>query len=368
MSPVSGPTRGVVCMLDGAPKALVQVRDLKMHFPIYAGLLRRRAGEVKAVDGISFDVMQGETLGLVGESGCGKSTAGRAVLRLYDLTEGSVKIDGVEIGQTPQGQLRKLRPTMQMVFQDPQASLNPRMTVQAIIQEPLDEHTSLTTAEKREKVSALMDAVGLNRAYAGRYPHAFSGGQRQRIGIARALALNPKFIVCDEPIAALDVSIQAQVVNLLEDLQEQFGLTYLFISHDLSMVRHIATRVAVMYLGRIVELAPREDLFSNPLHPYTKALLSAVPDPDPSSEETSKRIILQGDVPSPANPPKGCNFCTRCPSVMAICKTTEPIYQELAPGRYVACHHYENPTLAGSTATSGATGHQNPDFQQGETR
>ena len=365
---VSGPIRGVANMLDQTPKPLVEVRGLKMHFPIYAGLLRRRVGDVKAVDGISFDVMQGETLGLVGESGCGKSTAGRAILRLYDLTEGSVKIDGVEIGQSTQGALRKMRPTMQMVFQDPQASLNPRMTVQAIIQEPLDEHTSLGTAEKRAKVGQLMDAVGLNRAYAGRYPHAFSGGQRQRIGIARALALNPKFIVCDEPIAALDVSIQAQVVNLLEDLQDQLGLTYLFISHDLSMVRHIATRVAVMYLGRIVELAPREALFSNPLHPYTKALLSAVPDPDPSSEETSKRIILQGDVPSPANPPKGCNFCTRCPQVMAICKTTEPLYQELAPGRFVACHLYENPPIAGSTATSGATGHQNLNDQQGETR
>ena len=340
-------------MLDSAPKALVEVRDLKMHFPIYAGLLRRRVGEVKAVDGISFDVMQGETLGLVGESGCGKSTAGRAILRLYDLTEGSLKIDGVEIGQSSQAALRKLRPTMQMVFQDPQASLNPRMTVQSIIQEPLDEHTTLTLAQKRDKVASLMDAVGLNRAYAGRYPHAFSGGQRQRIGIARALALNPKFIVCDEPIAALDVSIQAQVVNLLEDLQDQFGLTYLFISHDLSMVRHIASRVAVMYLGRIVELAPREELFNNPLHPYTRALLSAVPDPDPSTEQASKRIILQGDVPSPANPPKGCNFCTRCPQVMAICRSVEPLYQELTPGRFVACHLYEPPhyeTPAGSTA------------------
>ena len=352
MSPVSGLIRGVG-MLDSAPKALVEVRDLKMHFPIYAGLLRRRVGEVKAVDGISFDVMQGETLGLVGESGCGKSTAGRAILRLYDLTEGSLKIDGVEIGQSSQAALRKLRPTMQMVFQDPQASLNPRMTVQSIIQEPLDEHTTLTLAQKRDKVASLMDAVGLNRAYAGRYPHAFSGGQRQRIGIARALALNPKFIVCDEPIAALDVSIQAQVVNLLEDLQDQFGLTYLFISHDLSMVRHIASRVAVMYLGRIVELAPREELFNNPLHPYTRALLSAVPDPDPSTEQASKRIILQGDVPSPANPPKGCNFCTRCPQVMAICKSVEPLYQELTPGRFVACHLYEPPhyeTPAGSTA------------------
>ena len=325
-----------------ASKPLVKVRDLTMHFPIHSGLLRRRTGEVKAVDGISFDVFEGETLGLVGESGCGKSTAGRAVLRLYDITSGSIEIDGRDIGQTRQSDLRSMRPTMQMVFQDPQASLNPRMTVQAIIQEPLDEHTTLSEAEKREKVGELMDAVGLNRRFAGRYPHAFSGGQRQRIGIARALALNPKFIVCDEPIAALDVSIQAQVVNLLEDLQEKFGLTYLFISHDLSMVRHIATRVAVMYLGKLVELAPREALFGAPRHPYTEALLSAVPEPDPSLEARTSRIILKGDVPSPSNPPKGCNFCTRCPKVMDICKTIEPNNQEIESGHFVACHLYEN--------------------------
>ncbi len=327
-------------MLDNPPKALVSIRDVKMHFPIYAGLLRRRVGEVKAVDGITFDVMEGETLGLVGESGCGKSTAGRAVLRLYDITSGEITIDGVEIGNTPQSKLRAMRPMMQMVFQDPQASLNPRMTVEAIIREPLDEHTKLTAAEKREKVAELMDAVGLNRKFAQRYPHAFSGGQRQRIGIARALALNPKFIVCDEPIAALDVSIQAQVVNLLEDLQEKFGLTYLFISHDLSMVRHIATRVAVMYLGKIVELAERETLFAEPLHPYTKALLSAVPEPDPALARKTERIILQGDVPSPSNPPKGCNFCTRCPAVFDLCKQVEPAYREVKPGQFTACHLY----------------------------
>ncbi len=330
--------------LNPGPKPLVEVRDLKMHFPIYAGLLRRRVGQVKAVDGISFEVMQGETLGLVGESGCGKSTAGRAILRLYDLTEGSVKIDGVEIGRTSQGMLRKLRPTMQMVFQDPQASLNPRMTVQSIIQEPLDEHTTLSTAEKREKVGQLMDAVGLNRAYAGRYPHAFSGGQRQRIGIARALALNPKFIVCDEPIAALDVSIQAQVVNLLEDLQDNLGLTYLFISHDLSMVRHIADRVAVMYLGRIAELSPRDALYAKPLHPYAQALLSAVPEADPLREATRRRIILKGDVPSPANPPKGCSFCTRCPQVFDRCRIERPELIQVEPGRQVACHLFTTPT------------------------
>ncbi|MGA1180535.1 MAG: ABC transporter ATP-binding protein [Marivivens sp.] len=340
-------------MLDAAPskKPLVEVRDLKMHFPIYAGLLRRRLGEVKAVDGVSFDIMEGETLGLVGESGCGKSTCGRAVLRLYDLTSGSIRLEGKEIGPTPQAALRDMRPRMQMVFQDPQASLNPRMTVQAIIQEPLDEHTTLSTKEKQQKVYELMDAVGLNRRFAGRYPHAFSGGQRQRIGIARALALNPKFIVCDEPIAALDVSIQAQVVNLLEDLQEQFGLTYLFISHDLSMVRHIATRVAVMYLGKIVELAPREALYSAPLHPYTEALLSAVPEPDPSLEAKVERIILQGDVPSPANPPKGCNFCTRCPKVMDICREVEPETREVRPGHFAACHLHEiTSQTAGKTA------------------
>ncbi len=326
-------------MLDNpVKKPLVKVRDLKMHFPIYSGFFQRHTGNVKAVDGVSFDVFEGETLGLVGESGCGKSTCGRAVLRLYDITTGSIEIDGKEIGATPQADLRPIRPTMQMVFQDPQASLNPRMTVQSIIQEPLDEHTKLSQKEKQEKVWELMDAVGLNRRFAGRYPHAFSGGQRQRIGIARALALNPKFIVCDEPIAALDVSIQAQVVNLLEDLQEKYGLTYLFISHDLSMVRHIATRVAVMYLGKIVELAPREALYASPQHPYTEALLSAVPEPDPSLESRADRIILQGDVPSPSKPPKGCNFCTRCPKVMDICKETEPEFKEVKPGHFAACH------------------------------
>jgi len=348
-------------MLDALPpgKALVQVRDLTMHFPIYAGLLRRRSGAVRAVDGVSFDVMEGETLGLVGESGCGKSTCGRALLRLYDITSGSIRIDGAEIGTMSQTELRGLRPRMQMVFQDPQASLNPRMTVQAIIQEPLDEHTRMTGAEKQAKVFELMDAVGLNRRFAGRYPHAFSGGQRQRIGIARALALNPRFIVCDEPIAALDVSIQAQVVNLLEDLQERFGLTYLFISHDLSMVRHIATRVAVMYLGKIVELAPREALFADPLHPYTKALLSAVPEPDPNRAERVERIILKGDVPSPANPPPGCRFSTRCPVAMGVCRKVEPPFLQVGAGRFVACHLHNDPAAtAGPTAATEAQEHQ----------
>ncbi|WP_112323451.1 ABC transporter ATP-binding protein [Oceanibium sediminis] len=329
-------------MADGQdPRKLVEVSGLKMHFPIYAGILRKQVGTVKAVDDVTFDIYEGETLGLVGESGCGKSTAGRAILRLYDPTSGSIVIDGKEIAHLEGEALRNLRPTMQMIFQDPQASLNPRMTVGSIIAEPLLEHHAMKPKDRRARVLELMDAVGLNREFASRYPHEFSGGQRQRIGIARALALNPKFIVCDEPIAALDVSIQAQVVNLLEDLQEQFGLTYLFISHDLSMVRHLATRVAVMYLGKIVELAPRDALYADPKHPYTQALLSAVPNPDPDSVPQN-RIILNGDVPSPTNPPKGCNFCTRCPKVMDICREKDPAWLDLGQGRYAACHLLED--------------------------
>ncbi len=323
-------------------RKLVEVRGLKMYFPITSGLLRRKIGDVKAVDNVSFDIYEGETLGLVGESGCGKSTTGRALLRLYEVTDGVVKIDGQDVARADARTLRQMRTTMQMVFQDPQASLNPRMTVASIISEPLDEHTKLSKKEKLARIYELMDAVGLNRTFANRYPHEFSGGQRQRIGIARALALNPKFIVCDEPIAALDVSIQAQVVNLLEELQEKLGLTYLFISHDLSMVRHIADRVAVMYLGQLAELAPREALYAEPLHPYTEALLSAVPDPDPAVETRRARIILKGDVPSPANPPKGCNFCTRCPRVMAVCKDVEPAFREVRPQHFVACHLYDS--------------------------
>lgn len=328
-------------------EALVKVEDLQMHFPIYRGILKRQVGAVKAVDGVSFEIFEGETLGLVGESGCGKSTAGRAILRLYDITGGSIEVDGTDIGHIKGERLRDMRPNMQMIFQDPQASLNPRMTVGSLIAEPLDEHTKLTRSEKREKVAELMDAVGLARHFADRYPHEFSGGQRQRIGIARALALEPKFIVCDEPIAALDVSIQAQVVNLLEDLQQKLGLTYLFISHDLSMVRHLATRVAVMYLGKIVELAPRDALYDEPLHPYTQALLSAVPHPDPSQESDRDRIILEGDVPSPSNPPRGCNFCTRCPKVMEICRIEEPVWRKYSGERFAACHLLENPEDAG---------------------
>ena len=324
-------------------RKLVEVRDLKMHFPIRGGLLQRVVGAVKAVDGVTFDIFEGETLGLVGESGCGKSTCGRALLRLYEVTAGSILIEGADIAAASPEQLRRMRPKMQMVFQDPQASLNPRMTVAGIIGEPLDEHANLSKTDRLARIYELMDQVGLNRDFANRYPHAFSGGQRQRIGIARALALNPKFIVCDEPIAALDVSIQAQVVNLLEDLQDRLGLTYLFISHDLSMVRHIADRVAVMYLGKIVELAPREALYAKPLHPYTQALLSAVPDPDPAVAAKRQRQILTGDVPSPANPPKGCNFCTRCPQVIDICKTVKPEFREVEPGRFAACHLLNDP-------------------------
>ena len=324
-------------MLDGT-KPLVTVKNLKMHFPIFKGLLRRKAGEVKAVDGISFEIFEGETLGLVGESGCGKSTVGRALLRLYDITDGAIEIDGTDVSILSGEALRNMRPQMQMIFQDPQASLNPRMTVGSIIAEPLDEHTKMSRKEKRAKVAELMDAVGLARRFADRYPHEFSGGQRQRIGIARALALNPKFIVCDEPIAALDVSIQAQVVNLLEDLQKEFGLTFLFISHDLSMVRHLATRVAVMYLGKIMELSPRDALYENPLHPYTQALLSAVPHPDPTQDRKIERVILQGDVPSPANPPKGCVFSTRCPKAQEICHAEIPEWREFSDGHFAACH------------------------------
>lgn len=343
-------------MLDAAPrKKLVEVDNLKMHFPIHGGILRRQIGAVKAVDGVTFDIFEGETLGLVGESGCGKSTCGRAILRLYELTDGTVKIDGANIADASAEELRRLRPAMQMVFQDPQASLNPRMTVAAIVGEPLMEHSAMSKAERLERVYELMDAVGLNRDFANRYPHEFSGGQRQRIGIARALALNPKFIVCDEPIAALDVSIQAQVVNLLEDLQEKLGLTYLFISHDLSMVRHIADRVAVMYLGKVVELAPRDDLYAEPLHPYTQVLLSAVPEPDPNLEAKVERIILQGDVPSPANPPKGCNFSTRCPKVMDVCREIEPSFDEVKPWRFTACHLYAETTSTTADQTAAST-------------
>ncbi|RMH53670.1 MAG: ABC transporter ATP-binding protein [Alphaproteobacteria bacterium] len=318
--------------------ALLRIEGLTKHFPVVAGLLRRQVGVISAVDGLSFEIMRGETLGLVGESGCGKSTAGRTILRLYEPTAGRVLFEGTDITALSGEALRRMRPRMQMIFQDPQACLNPRMTVGSIIAEPLDEQARMSAAEKRARVQELLEAVGLNPAFANRYPHEFSGGQRQRIGIARAIALNPAFIVCDEPIAALDVSIQAQVVNLLEDLQERFGLTYLFISHDLSMVRHIADRVAVMYLGKAVELGPREAIYRAPLHPYTRALLSAVPIPDPKVERTRSRIILKGDVPSPANPPTGCRFRTRCPIAERRCAEEVPAWRAMGGGRWVACH------------------------------
>ena len=324
---------------DGKREVLVQVRNLKKYFPITAGIIfQRQIGAVKAVDGVSFDIYRGETLGLVGESGCGKSTTGRTILQLYRPTEGSVVFEGQELTTLKGEDLRKMRRRMQMIFQDPYASLNPRMSVGRIIGEPLQVHKVATGEEQRKRVQELLTLVGLNAYFINRYPHEFSGGQRQRIGVARALALNPSFIVCDEPISALDVSIQAQVVNLLQDLQKELGLTYLFIAHDLSMVQHICDRVAVMYLGKIVELADSEDLYGNPLHPYTQSLLSAVPVPDPTVEEKRQRIILKGDVPSPANPPKGCNFCTRCPVALKFCHDVEPEFREVQPGHWVACH------------------------------
>jgi oligopeptide transport system ATP-binding protein len=331
-------------MLRGAMtdnNVLLRVEGLTMHFPIMRGVVRRQVGAIKAVDGVSFDVLRGETFGLVGESGCGKSTTGRTILQLYRPTAGSVTYDEMDLTLLKGEELRRLRPRMQMIFQDPFASLNPRMTVGGIVAEPLVVHTSMSRAERDERVRELLELVGLNPKFDRRYPHEFSGGQRQRIGVARALALNPEFIICDEPISALDVSVQAQVVNLLEDLQEKFGLTYLFIAHDLSMVRHISTRVAVMYLGKLMELAPRDEVYENPLHPYTQALLSAVPVPDPAVEAERKRIILEGDVPSPASPPPGCVFNTRCPLAEDICRQKIPDYREIVPGHYVACHLVE---------------------------
>jgi oligopeptide transport system ATP-binding protein len=320
---------------------LLRVDDLVMHFPIYRGVIQRQVGAVRAVDGISFDIKRGETLGLVGESGCGKSTTGRTILQLYKPTAGSVTFDGTNLITLKGEQMRQMRRKMQMIFQDPYASLNPRMTVAQLVGEPLMVHNVATGVEINQRVEHLLKLVNLNPSFASRYPHEFSGGQRQRIGVARALALQPSFIICDEPISALDVSIQAQVVNLLEELQGQFNLTYLFIAHDLSMVKHISDRVAVMYLGVIVELAPRDELYSQPLHPYTQALLSAVPIPDPVADAKRKRTILQGDVPSPANPPSGCRFRTRCPIAEAVCAESRPEFREIKPGHFVACFFAE---------------------------
>jgi len=321
---------------------LLDVQDLKMYFPITQGLLiQRHVGDIKAVDGISFSIKKGETLGLVGESGCGKSTTGRAILQLYQPTGGQVIFQGDDLTRLKGETLRRKRRQMQMIFQDPYASLNPRMTVGNIISEPLEVHNIYPSRrERRERVQDLLRVVGLNPYFVNRYPHEFSGGQRQRIGVARSLAVNPEFIVCDEPISALDVSIQAQIINLLEDLQGEFGLTYLFIAHDLSVVKHISDRVAVMYLGKLAELAGRDELYNNPMHPYTQSLLSAVPIADPVIEEKRQRIILEGDVPSPANPPKGCNFSTRCPRVMDICHEEDPEFKDMGGGHWAACHLY----------------------------
>ncbi|GHO67297.1 ABC transporter ATP-binding protein [Ktedonobacter sp. SOSP1-85] len=317
---------------------LVDVKGLKVHFPIKGGLLGRQVGSVKAVDGVDLHIRRGETLGLVGESGCGKSTTGRAILQLIKPTAGSVKIDGAELTTLPAAEVRRRRAQMQMVFQDPYASLDPRFTIGQIVSEPLENFNRGNAKQVQDEVASLLKTVGINPSYVNRFAHEFSGGQRQRIGIARALALRPSFIVADEPVSALDVSIQAQVLNLLQELQGQFGLTYLFVAHNLSVVKHISDRVAVMYLGRVVELAKSETLYETPLHPYTQALLSAVPVPDPTIESRRKRIILEGDVPSPVNPPSGCNFHPRCWKAQAICREQIPQLEEKQPNHFAACH------------------------------
>jgi oligopeptide transport system ATP-binding protein len=321
-------------------KKLIRIEHLTKHFPIMRGVIfQKQVGAVQAVEDISFDIYEGETLGLVGESGCGKSTTGRTIVQLLRATSGKVYLRDTDLTAAKGEDLRQMRRNMQFIFQDPYASLNPRMTVGDIVGEPLEIYgVHKAKAERMQRVQELLRLVGLNPYFINRYPHEFSGGQRQRIGVARALALSPEFIVCDEPISALDVSIQAQVVNLLEELQVRFGLTYLFIAHDLSMVRHISDRTAVMYLGKVVELAQREELYNHPLHPYTQALLSAVPIPDPVAERKRKRIILKGDVPSPVNPPKGCRFHPRCPLAQSICQEAVPEWREVSPAHWVACH------------------------------
>ncbi len=332
-------------MSEAEPAApLLAVRDLRVHFPVRRGLLQRQVGTVRAVDGVSFDVPRGATLGLVGESGCGKSTTGRAILRLVEPTTGSVRLDGEELTTLGPRDLRRARRQMQMIFQDPYASLNPRMTVLDIIAEPLRVHDLVRSRDDAAReVARLMETVGLSPAYMRRYPHEFSGGQRQRVGIARALALKPKLVVADEPVSALDVSIQAQIVNLLEELQRELGLTYVFVAHDLAVVRHLSTEIAVMYLGRIVERAGSAALFERPLHPYTQALLSAIPVPDPDVERRRRRVPLVGEVPSPLDPPTGCHFHTRCPHVVDRCKSEVPALEEREPGRWVSCHLSEPP-------------------------
>jgi oligopeptide/dipeptide ABC transporter ATP-binding protein len=329
-------TKAVRQMSD---EVLVSVRNIKKHFPIRSGILQRPVGAVKAVDGVSFDIRSGRTLGLVGESGCGKTTVGRTILRLLDATEGTVLFEGIDLMSLNNRQLRAMRPKMQFIFQDPFSSLSPRMPVGEIIGEAVRQHGIVPRGEWREHVLKTMDNCGLQKHQFNRYPHEFSGGQRQRICIARALALGPKFVVADEPVSALDVSIQAQIINLMMDLRDEFGLTYLFISHDLSVVEHISDDVGVMYLGSMVEMAPKRVLFRQPLHPYTQTLLSAVPVPDPTVR--MNRVILQGDIPSPANPPSGCKFHTRCPYAMEICSKVDPEYKAVGEDHYVACHLVE---------------------------
>jgi oligopeptide transport system ATP-binding protein len=327
-------------MTSSASDSVLEVEDLKVHFPVMAGaVLRKQVGTVKAVDGVSFKVRRGETLGLVGESGCGKSTTGLAVLRMLDITSGKVVFEGEDISGHDRGRMRPIRRRLQMVYQDPFGSLNPRMKVSEIVGEPLEVHGQAgDRAAYRERVARLLDMVGLLPDMADRYPHEFSGGQRQRIGIARALALEPSLVICDEPVSALDVSIQAQVVNLFQELQERLGLTYIFIAHDLAVVRHISHRVAVMYLGRIVEIATRDQLYKDPLHPYTQALLAAIPIPDPEIEASRPQQIISGEVPSAMRPPPGCRFHTRCPKAMDVCKQVDPPMRDLGDGRAVACH------------------------------
>lgn len=318
---------------------LLEVNGLKKYFPIKAGILQKTVGNVKAVDDVSFFIKKGETFGLVGESGCGKSTTGRTIIRLYEPTEGEIIFEGQDLSKLKEKELKPYRKDIQMVFQDPYSSLNPRKTVGTILEEPFGVHNLYSKAERKERVEHLLDRVGLNPTLRDRYPHEFSGGQRQRIGIARALTLNPKLIIGDEPVSALDVSIQSQVLNIMNDLQKEFGLTYLFIAHDLAVVKHISDRIGVMYLGRMMEVTDKKTLYSNPLHPYTQALLSAIPKTHPS-EIKRERIILKGDVPSPSNPPKGCVFHTRCPQAMDHCKEAVPVLKELEPGHFVACHLY----------------------------